>query len=235
MGQASSDLAIALVSGGMDSLVSLAMAVGEHGRVASLHLNYGQRTQDKELECFARMSDHYAIPRELRKVVDMGFLKAIGGSSLTDQEMPVRSHAGEEELCGSGEIPNSYVPFRNTLILALAVSWAEVIGAKKIYIGAVEEDSSGYPDCRASYYRAFNALIREGTKAQDIEVVAPVIAMDKKQIVEKAMELKAPIEYSWSCYQRSDRACGVCDSCVLRLRGFRRACVKDPIPYADKK
>ena len=231
MSTPSSDLAIALVSGGMDSLVALALAVREHRRVACLHLNYGQKTQAKELECFVRMCEHYIIAQNLRKVVDMSFLGFIGGSSLTDEKLPVRTYPGDE---ASKDIPNSYVPFRNTHILSLAVSWGEVIGAKKIYIGAVEEDSSGYPDCRTSYYRAFNALIKEGTKVGDMEVVTPVINMDKKQVIEKALELKAPIEYSWSCYQRSDYACGVCDSCALRLRGFERAGVKDPIPYLEK-
>ncbi len=231
MSISSPHLAIALVSGGMDSLVALAIAKREHRRVACLHLNYGQKTQAKELECFVQMADHYSIPQNLRKVVDVSFLGSIGGSSLTDENLQVRTWPGEQAL---KDIPNSYVPFRNTHILALAVSWGEVIGAKKIYIGAVEEDSSGYPDCRASYYRAFNALIKEGTKAGDMEVVTPVINMDKKQVVEKAVELGAPIEYSWSCYQRSDYACGVCDSCALRLRGFERAGIKDPIAYLQK-
>lgn len=218
--------AVVLVSGGMDSLVTAAIAKQSHDSLAFLHLNYGQKTESKELECFHALAKHYGVESSYQKIIDANFLGQIGGSSLTDKNMEVSKYEGD-----SDEIPTSYVPFRNTIIISMAVSWAEVIGAKKIYIGAVDEDSSGYPDCRPSYYRAMNALIKEGTKAVDIEVVTPVIEMSKSQIVQKAVELKAPLEHSWSCYAREDKACGVCDSCALRLRGFKLAGIKDPIPY----
>ena len=160
----SDELAIALVSGGMDSLVSAAMAHENHSNMAFLHLNYGQKTEERELKSFKDIADYYNVPENQRKVIDVTFLSQIGGSSLTDSKMDVTSFQGESE-----EIPTSYVPFRNTHIVAMAVSWAEVIGAKKIYIGAVAEDSSGYPDCRPSYYKALNALVKEGTKDGDIE------------------------------------------------------------------
>lgn len=225
----SSELAICLVSGGMDSLVTAAMANEAHEHLAFLHLNYGQKTEEKELECFHKIADHYQVPKELRKIIDVTFLSQIGGSSLTDDNIDVKKFKGD-----SDEIPDSYVPFRNTHIVAMAVSWAEVIGAKKVYIGAVEEDSSGYPDCRPSYYKAYNALIKEGTKDGDIEIITPVIQMKKEQIIAKAVELKAPLESSWSCYARGDQACGECDSCALRLRGFERAGISDPIDYAKR-
>jgi 7-cyano-7-deazaguanine synthase len=225
----SNDLCVALVSGGMDSLVTCAMACENHSRVATLHLNYGQRTEKKELECFEKISDFYSVPKNLRKVIDVSFLSQIGGSSLTDSNIEVKKYDGDSE-----EIPSSYVPFRNTHIISMAVSWAEVIGAKKIYIGAVYEDSSGYPDCRPSYYEALNKLIKEGTKNGDIEVITPVIYLKKDEIVKKAIELKAPLKFSWSCYEKEDKACGVCDSCALRLRGFYRAGIEDPIPYHQR-
>ena len=229
MGDKSSQLAICLVSGGMDSLVTAAMANEKHENLAFLHLNYGQKTEAKELECFHKIADHYNVAPELRKVIDVTFLSQIGGSSLTDDNIDVKKFKGD-----SDEIPDSYVPFRNTHIVAMAVSWAEVIGAKKIFIGAVEEDSSGYPDCRPSYYKAYNALIKEGTKDGDIEVITPVIELKKEEIIKKAIELEAPLASSWSCYARGDKACGECDSCALRLRGFEKAGVEDPIEYAKR-
>ena len=222
----SKELAVVLVSGGMDSLVTAAIANESHENLAFLHLNYGQNTQDKEYECFEKIAQFYDVPAAQQKVIDITFLKQIGGSSLTDDKINVKKYEGDSE-----EIPDSYVPFRNTHIISMAVSWAEVIGAKKIYIGAVEEDSSGYPDCRPSYYQAMNALIKQGTKNGDIEVITPVIALSKDQIVKKAVELKAPIESSWSCYEKEDKACGICDSCALRLRGFQKAGLEDPIAY----
>lgn len=222
-------LAVVLVSGGMDSLVTAAMANEEHDEMAFLHLNYGQNTEDRELQCFHEIADFYNVPESRRKIIDVSFLKQIGGSSLTDDSIEVKKYEGD-----SDEIPDSYVPFRNTHIVSMAVSWSEVIGAKKIYIGAVEEDSSGYPDCRPSYYKALNALIKEGTKDGDIEVITPVIHMKKEEIVKKAVELNAPLKSSYSCYERSDKACGVCDSCALRLRGFARAGIEDPIEYDQR-
>lgn len=225
----SKELAVCLVSGGMDSLVCAAIANETHENLAFLHLNYGQKTEKRELESFQKIADFYNVPQNLRKIIDVTFLKQIGGSSLTDDSIEVKKYQGESE-----EIPDSYVPFRNTHIISMAVSWAEVVGAKKIYIGAVYEDSSGYPDCTPRYYEAVNNLIKVGTKNGDIQVVTPVIYLKKDQIVQKAVELKAPLIHSWSCYERNDKACGVCDSCALRLRGFEKAQVVDPIEYDQR-
>jgi len=225
----SDQLAICLVSGGMDSLVCAAIANEEHKNLAFLHLNYGQKTEERELKCFHEIADFYNVPKNIRKIIDVSFLKQIGGSSLTDDQIDVKDFQGE-----SDEIPDSYVPFRNTHIVSMAVSWAEIIGAKKIYIGAVFEDSSGYPDCRPSYYKALNALIKEGTKDGDIEVITPVINLKKEEIVKKAVDLKAPLSSSYSCYKQGDKACGVCDSCALRLRGFKKAGLEDPIEYEQR-
>ena len=219
-------LAISLVSGGMDSLISTAIATTQHSSLALLHLNYGQRTEEKELKCFYSIADHYGIEKNMCKVIDAKFLHEIGGSSLTDTTIAVPHYSKDRK-----DIPNSYVPFRNTHIISMAVSWGEVIGAKKIYIGAVEEDSSGYPDCRPSYYQAINAVIKEGTKNGSIRVVTPLIHMNKKDIILKALELKAPLKLTWSCYQNNQTACGICDSCQLRLAAFKKAGIQDPIPY----
>jgi 7-cyano-7-deazaguanine synthase len=223
------ELAVCLVSGGMDSLVCAAIANEEYKNLAFLHLNYGQKTEQRELQSFKKIAEHYKVPTSHQKIIDVSFLKQIGGSSLTDDKIDVKKYKGD-----SVEIPDSYVPFRNTHIISMAVSWAEVIGAKKIYIGAVYEDSSGYPDCRPSYYKAINNLIKEGTKDGNIEVITPVIFLKKDEIVLKAIELNAPLEYSWSCYERNDQACGVCDSCALRLRGFQKANLQDPIEYISR-
>ena len=220
-------LAIALASGGMDSCVTAAIAQSRGHDLCVLHVNYGQRTEDRELQAFHALADHYAVPDARRLVCSITHLTAIGGSSLTDHAIPV-SQADLE----AGSIPTSYVPFRNAHLLSIAVSWAEVIGAARIFIGAVYEDSSGYPDCRPAYYAAFNELIRLGTAAGTIRIETPIIDMTKEQIVRRGAELGAPLHLTWSCYQRSDIACGICDSCALRLRGFQRAGVEDPIPYA---
>jgi 7-cyano-7-deazaguanine synthase len=218
--------AIVLVSGGMDSLVCAGIALQKHSDISFLHMNYGQKTSAKERECFEAIADHYKIKPEKRKVIDMTFLKQIGGSSLTDDAINVKSYQGDSNL-----IPDSYVPFRNSIILSLAVSWAEVIGAQTLYIGANHEDSPGYPDCRPSYYEAFNKLIQEGTKAGNIAIETPVISMTKRDIVLKGKDLAIPFQLSWSCYKSSDKACGICDSCALRLRGFKEAGIIDPINY----
>lgn len=217
-------IAVVLVSGGMDSCVTAAIA-NQNYELAFLHLNYGQRTERRELKAFNDIADFYKVKNRL--VVNVEHLKAIGGSSLTDVKMPVEPANLERK-----EIPSSYVPFRNANILSIAVSWAEVIGAAKIFIGAVEEDSSGYPDCREEFYDAFNKVIELGTKPETkIVVETPIIHLKKSEIVQKGIELSAPLHLSWSCYQREDVACGVCDSCALRLRGFKLAGVVDPIPY----
>ena len=223
------DLAIVLVSGGMDSCCTAAIAAQKHQDLAFLHLNYQQRTEKKELECFNKIADHYNVPVDRRKIIDISFLAQIGGSSLTDEKIEVKKYQGDTD-----EIPDSYVPFRNTHIISMAVSWAEVIGATKIYIGAVEEDSSGYPDCRPSYYKAMNELIKQGTKDGIIEVITPLIHLSKKEIINKTFELNAPIEHTWSCYDKENKACGVCDSCALRLRGFEQAGKVDPIDYEQR-
>lgn len=217
---------IVLLSGGMDSLVCAGIAVKENSDVYFLHMDYGQKTSKKERECFDNIADFYQVPLNKRKVIDMTFLKQIGGSSLTDDSMEIKSSNLDSDV-----IPDSYVPFRNSIILSLAVSWAEVVGAQKLYIGANHEDSPGYPDCRPSYYEAFNKVIEEGTKASNIKILTPVISLRKSKIVELGLTLKVPFELSWSCYKSTDKACGVCDSCVLRLRGFKEAGVHDLITY----
>ncbi|MEW6510302.1 MAG: 7-cyano-7-deazaguanine synthase QueC [Bacteroidota bacterium] len=218
---------IVLVSGGMDSCVTAAMAHQTH-ELSFLHLNYGQRTERRELQAFTDIADHYGVTRRL--VVSMEHLAAIGGSSLTDPAIPV----SRANLASRG-IPTSYVPFRNANMLAVAVSWAEEVGAHAIFIGAVEEDSSGYPDCRREFYDAFEAAIRAGTKSgTQIRLVTPVIGLRKSDIVSAGLRLAAPLHLTWSCYTREDVACGVCDSCALRLRGFRLAGSEDPLPYETR-
>jgi 7-cyano-7-deazaguanine synthase len=211
----------------MDSCVTAALATRDYD-CAFLHLNYGQRTEHRELRAFTEIAEHYhASPR---LVVTMEHLAAIGGSSLTDRTMAVTP----ANLHATG-IPTSYVPFRNANLLAVAVSWAEVIQAEAVYIGAVEEDSSGYPDCRKTFFDAYNTVIREGTKpGTHIRILTPLIAMTKAQIVSQGVALRAPLALTWSCYQNEDVACGKCDSCALRLRGFQSAGVSDPIPYASQ-
>jgi 7-cyano-7-deazaguanine synthase len=215
--------AIVLLSGGMDSSVCAALATRDYD-AAALHISYGQRTEQRERESFERICDRLGI--ENRMVVRNEAFALIGGSALTDENIAVP----ESHEIGA-EIPVTYVPFRNAHFLSIAVSWAEVLGASRIYIGAVEQDSSGYPDCRPAYYDAFNQVIRAGTKEGRIEVVTPLIAMRKAEIVRLGLELGAPFDLTWSCYSREDRACGVCDSCVLRLRAFHEAGAVDPLPY----
>jgi len=220
--------AVILISGGMDSLVTTAIAASEGYDLAAMHVNYGQRTAEKELDCFRLVCDHYGIRKRLE--IDAGYLAAIGGSSLTDRSMPVSG----ADLQGTA-IPTSYVPFRNAGFLSMAASWAEVIGAEKIFIGAVEEDSSGYPYCRQAFYDAFNTVIRLGTKPEtSIRIETPLIAMQKCDIVQLGMELGAPFDCSWSCYKSEGKACGVCDSCARRLRAFELTGIRDPIDYEER-
>ena len=218
--------AIVLVSGGMDSCVTAAVAASENDSLAFLHISYGQRTEARERKAFNDIADHYRVVKRLN--VSIAYLAEIGGSSLTDEKINV-SEADLE----SNNIPTSYVPFRNANMLAIATSWAEVIGANSIYIGAVSEDSSGYPDCRPEFYEAFQKTIDTGTKPETrIEIRTPIIELSKAAIVKKAVELKAPLHLTWSCYRNGDLACGTCDSCALRLRGFEKAGVKDLIFYS---
>ncbi|HEV2732330.1 MAG TPA: 7-cyano-7-deazaguanine synthase QueC [Terriglobales bacterium] len=221
--QSNKSRAVVLLSGGMDSCVCAALAARDH-EVAALHVSYGQRTQERERGAFSAICDRLGIRDRL--IVNNEALSAIGGSALTDPKIAVpESHAIGRD------IPVTYVPFRNAHFLAVAVSWAEVISAEKIYIGAVEQDSSGYPDCRPAYYQAFNQVIKAGTKEGNIEIVTPLIGMRKAEIVRLGLELNAPFDLTWSCYSREDAACGMCDSCVLRLRAFEAVGATDPISY----
>lgn len=218
--------AVVCLSGGLDSCVTLAEALCEHEEVAVLHLSYGQRTHGRELRAFRAIADHYGIRRRL--VAEQPGLEEIGQSALTDPKLAIPE--GEP---GEG-IPVTYVPFRNGQILAMACAWAEAIDATDVYLGAVEEDSSGYPDCRASFFEAFERAVAEGTRPETrIRLRTPVLALDKAGIVRRGIELDAPLHLTWSCYQAEERACGVCESCRLRLRGFERAGSRDPIPYAS--
>ena len=221
-------LAIALVSGGLDSAVCLAEARLRY-EVAALHINYGQRTEARELRAFGDLVDHYGITRQL--VADISYLKEIGGSALTDATLPVAKGLPDPDA-GHGEVPLTYVPFRNAHILSVGVSWAEVIGARALFIGAVQEDSSGYPDCRESFYVQFGRAVDEGTRPETrIAIETPLIHLSKAQIVARGRELGVPLELTWSCYCEEDLACGECESCRLRLRGFAGAGVTDPLPY----
>lgn len=222
-------LAVVLVSGGMDSCVSTAVAAAENDEVALLHISYGQRTEARERRAFNDIADHYGATRRLE--ISIEHLAKMGGSSLTDLSMEVT----EADL-ESREVPTSYVPFRNANMLAIAVSWAEVIGASSIYMGAVSEDSSGYPDCRPEFFEAFRKVIDTGTKPETrVGIRTPIIHLSKADIVKKGIALDAPLHLTWSCYRSGDLACGTCDSCALRLRGFERAGVKDPIGYSGIK
>lgn len=228
--------AVVLLSGGMDSCVSAAMAIDAHGRenVALLHASYRQRTQQRERRAFDEIADFYGSKRRL--LADLSYFRAIGGSALTDQSITVPENKLDAGGGHDREIPVTYVPFRNAHFLSIAVSWAEAIGAGSIYIGAVAEDSSGYPDCRPEYYAAFQELIRVGTRPEtQIDIVTPVIGMKKDEIVRRGMALHAPLQLTWSCYQGEEQACGACDSCLLRLRAFAQAGVKDPIAYRTVK
>jgi 7-cyano-7-deazaguanine synthase len=218
--------AVVLLSGGMDSCFAAAIARQAH-EIALVHASYGQRTERRERQAFDEIADFYSVTERL--VVRLDHFGQIGGSALTDRRIAVPESVGTPS---SNEIPSTYVPFRNAHFLAVAVSWAEVIGARAVYIGAVAEDSSGYPDCRPEYYRVFQQLVREGTRPETrIEIVTPVIGMRKREIVQRGIELGAPLDRTWSCYQFDDEACGSCDSCRLRLNAFAEASITDPIAY----
>lgn len=218
---------IILVSGGIDSCVTAAIAAHDSDELAFLHISYGQRTEGRERRAFNEIADHYGVEKRLD--ISIEHLAKIGGSSLTDEKIAVT----EADL-DSKDIPTSYVPFRNANMLSIAVSWAEVLEVNAIYIGAVAEDSSGYPDCRPEFYSAFQQAIDAGTKPDtDIAICTPIIELTKAEIVRKGIELDAPLHLTWSCYRSEDLACGTCDSCALRLRGFAQAEVVDPIAYSS--
>jgi 7-cyano-7-deazaguanine synthase len=220
-----SQIAVCLVSGGMDSCVTAAIAKSENDEIAFLHISYGQPTENRERKAFNDIADFFAVEKRLD--VSIEYLAKIGGSSLTDKNIEIT-----EANLESVEIPTSYVPFRNANMLSIATSWAEVLNANRIYIGAVAEDSSGYPDCRPEFYAAFEKTIEVGTKPEtDIKIMTPIIHLSKAEIVRKGIETGAPLHLSWSCYRNEDAACGTCDSCALRLRGFERSGVADPILY----
>lgn len=218
--------AVVCLSGGMDSAVTAALARETHD-LALLHANYGQRTEERELSCFEALADHLGVAASRRLVVDFTSLRQIGGSSLTDRSIAVR-HGEPEE----GVVPTSYVPFRNAHLLAASTSWAEVLGAVAIFVGAVEADSSGYPDCRPAFFDAFAEAIRLGTRAESrIVIKTPVIGMNKSEIIQRGFALGVPFGSTWSCYESNDLACSECESCRLRLHAFERAGSTDPIPY----
>ncbi|MFC1553700.1 7-cyano-7-deazaguanine synthase QueC [candidate division KSB1 bacterium] len=218
-----------LLSGGMDSLVTLAIALNSFknnsDHIAVFHAKYGQRTEEREYKAFSSITRYYSITHRL--ITTIPSLNQIGGSSLTDKSISV-----DKADIGSEEIPSSYVPFRNAHFLTNAVSWAEVIGVNYIYIGAVATDSSGYPDCNREFYNTFESLIETGTKPETkIEIISPVIGLTKKEIILKGSNLNVPFHLTWSCYQNSEKACGTCESCVLRLNAFSEAGISDPIEY----
>ncbi|MGB7133690.1 MAG: 7-cyano-7-deazaguanine synthase QueC [Acidobacteriaceae bacterium] len=229
------DRAVVCLSGGMDSCVCAALAARDYDAYA-LHCSYGQRTEERELHAARGVAEALGFHDFLHLKLDL--FRRIGGSALTDARIDVPEAAGDAGAGshrGAAEIPVTYVPFRNAHFLSAAVSWAEVLGARAVLIGAVEQDSSGYPDCRPAYYEAFQELIRRGTKEGDIVVRTPLIHMQKKEIVALGLELAAPLDLTWSCYSGSEEACGVCESCALRLRAFEQAGVRDPIRYARER
>lgn len=220
------DLAVVAVSGGLDSCISTAIANQDYD-LALVHVNYGQKTESKELQSFHKIADYYNASKRL--VIDFGHFQKIGGSSLTDKSMDITKANLESKA-----VPSSYVPFRNANILSACVSWAEIIGAKAIFIGAVFEDSSGYPDCRPDFFKSFEETANLGTKPNTyIKIETPIINLNKKEIIKLGLDLKAPLELTWSCYRDENEACGVCDSCALRLRGFQSLGMVDPIPYKE--
>ncbi len=223
--------AVVCLSGGMDSTVCAALAARDYDAYA-VHFSYGQRTEARELRSARAVAELLGFRQFLPLKMDL--FRQIGGSALTDASIAIPDAATEEDTSqrSGDDVPVTYVPFRNAHFLSAAVSWAEVLGARTIMIGAVEQDSSGYPDCRPAYYDAFNQLIRQGTKAGDIRIETPLIQLRKREIVALGVELKAPLHVSWSCYSGEETACGVCESCALRLRAFREAGTADPIPYA---
>jgi len=216
--------AVCIISGGMDSALAAKMAQNEGYELISLHFNYGQRTQQKELEAFRKISD--ALGAVEKYEIDLSFFKQIGASALTDMSLEVPTGGVE------AGVPITYVPFRNGIFLSIATAIAEKHGAEAIFIGVVEEDSSGYPDCRDTYIKSMEHAMNLGTKDETkLAIKMPLVHMSKAEIVTKAIELEVPLKDTWSCYKEEEKACGVCDSCRLRLNGFKLAGVEDPIEY----
>jgi 7-cyano-7-deazaguanine synthase len=208
----------------MDSALSAKIAQQEGYEIIALHFNYGQRTQEKERVCFRKIAEDVGAVESYE--IDLPFFEQIGASALTDKRIDVPTGGLEEG------VPVTYVPFRNGIFLSIAASVAEKHGAQALFIGVVEEDSSGYPDCRESYIRQMQKAINLGTRDETrIEIRMPLVSLKKSQIVQKALEMGVPLQDTWSCYKDEDAACGVCDSCRLRLKGFEEAGVKDPILY----
>jgi 7-cyano-7-deazaguanine synthase len=227
MSENKKDIAVIAVSGGLDSCVTAAIAEQDY-EIAFAHFNYGQKTEKRELNAFNEIADFYNVDKRL--IIDYSHFSKIGGSSLTDKSIEI----SQADLTNN-DIPTSYVPFRNANILSACVSWAEVLKAEAVFIGAVFEDSSGYSDCRPSFFKAFDKMVDLGTKPEtSIKIVTPIIHLSKAEIIKKGMEIEAPIHLTWSCYQNEDSACGICDSCAFRLRGFQQAGIEDPITYKVK-
>jgi 7-cyano-7-deazaguanine synthase len=217
-------IAVCIISGGMDSALSAKIAQREGYEIIAVHFNYGQRTQAKELAC-SRLVAHAMNASQMYEL-DLPFFGDIGASALTDNTIDIPTGGIEEG------VPVTYVPFRNGIFLSIASAIAEKHGALALFIGVVEEDSSGYPDCRKSYITQMQTAINLGTKKEtQLEIKMPLVDLKKSQIVQKSIELGVPLEHTWSCYKEEDKACGVCDSCRLRLKGFEEAGKKDPLPY----
>jgi len=216
--------ALCIMSGGMDSTLSAYMVKNAGYEIVAVHFNYNQRTQNKELQCFNAICEDLDV-RE-KYILDLDFFKKLGASALTDETLEIPTTGVEDG------IPITYVPFRNGIFLSMAAAIAEKEGAELISIGVVEEDSSGYPDCRESYIKSMQESINLGTKdTTNITIHMPLVSLSKSQIVQKATELNVPLFNTWSCYKNEEAACGVCDSCRLRLNGFKLAGVTDPISY----
>ncbi len=216
--------AVAIISGGMDSAVSAAKAIENGYELIGLHFNYGQRTEKKELECFNKLCEDFEI--ETKYVIDLPFFADIGASALTDKSIDVPTGGIEPG------VPITYVPFRNGIFLSIATAIAEKEGAEAIYIGVVEEDSSGYPDCTEQFMKSIENSINLGTKEDTVIMIQrPLVRLSKADIVKEALRLGVKLEHTWSCYKEEDIACGVCDSCRLRLSGFERVDQRDPIEY----
>ena len=227
MSEDKKNIAVIAVSGGLDSCVTATIAQQDY-EIAFAHFNYGQKTEKRELKAFNQIADYYNVDKRL--IIDYSHLSKVGGSSLTDKSIKISQADLKSE-----EIPTSYVAFRNANILSACVSWAEVLKAKAVFVGAVFEDSSGYPDCRPSFFKAFDKMIDLGTKPEtSIKIITPIINLSKAEIIKKGIELKAPIHLTWSCYQNENSACGVCESCAFRLRGFQQVEIEDPITYKIK-